>query len=511
MPETATRTIRVKPSRPQFDLITSQKQINLFLAGQGSGKSHAAGIISGTFINQFPGVRGFIGANTYLQLSDSTLFRIRSVWKEFFGWSEFGRANPRGNYVIDVQPPAHFSREGHEFDSYYGKICFKSGTVIYKGSLDNYKAHDGKEFGWALLDETKDTKEEAVKEVILGRLRQPGMFTQKGEPWNPLFILTSPAKVPWINEWFGLDDFTTEIVSKIYSEETYFRKEIDNKLVVISSAYHNQRNLPANFLSNQMKNLTPGLRDLLIYANPFASTGGEFYKCFSRLNNVIDNKKIHGKPELYDEKLPLHISFDFNTSPYMTCTIWQIKGKKVKAIDEICLESPRNRTRDVCEEFALRYHDHTAGLFVYGDPAGKHEDTRTEKGENDFTKIMGALRKFRPSLRVAKMAPPVKGRGDFMNVIFEQGYDNIEVLIGSNCGHLIADLTYGKEASDGTKLKEKAINPQTKVSSEKYHHCSDSMDYFMTMAFAREFAQFQTNGASGKMQTGKAGPTKNDY
>ncbi len=209
------------PSKPQFDIITSQEQVNLFLSGQGGGKTFCAGAISGKLISDFPEVHGFIGANTYTQLTDSTLSRIRTVWAHEFGWTEWSRTNVHGSYVVDINPPAHFNTEGHQYDSYYGKITFVWGTVIYKGSLDNYKAHDGKEFAWSILDETKDTKVEAVMEVILGRLREQGMQNDRGEPWNPLFIFTSPAKVKWLNDWFDLNKYSEEITRLIYSSETY--------------------------------------------------------------------------------------------------------------------------------------------------------------------------------------------------------------------------------------------------------------------------------------------------
>ena len=106
--------------------------------------------------------------------------------------------------------------------------------------MDNAKAHEGKEFGWAVLDESKDTKEEDIKEIIIARIRQRGMFIVNGklcnegtpdEQYNPLFITTSPAKSDWINEWFSLEKFIDEISSKIYSDKTYFSKVFDNKFV----------------------------------------------------------------------------------------------------------------------------------------------------------------------------------------------------------------------------------------------------------------------------------------
>lgn len=506
--------------------------------------THCAGLLSGRLINQFPKVHGFIGANTYSQLSDSTLYRIRRVWKEIFNWTEWSRENPRGSYVVDTQPPSHFNTEDHDYDTYRGKICFKWGTVIYKGGLENYKAHDGKEFCWAILDETKDTKEEAVKEVIIGRLREHGMYVDKrgqlvdsstnemGEenrPFNPLYIFTSPAKVQWINEWFNLDDHIKEITEKIYSETTYFKKDIDNKRVTISSAFHNKKFLPSNFLENQMKNLNPGQQDMLIYGNPFSNTGGEFYKCFVRTKNVIDVRKVEWYEEdskgnktyrsfKYDGKrpycpdIPLHISFDFNVNPHMTCTIYQVAGKKVYQIDEICLANPLNTTEATCKEFTRRYQGHAAGLFIYGDPAGKHEDTRTEKGTNDYWIIRSALAQFKPGQRVSDAAPPVVTRGNFINTIFEKGYEGIELYIHEACMKTISDLVYLKEASDGTKLKEKVENPDTHVRYEKYGHCSDSLDYFICMCFGGEFIRYQKGGTpSGKPSTGRKAINKNSY
>lgn len=505
-------------------MLTSRQQINLFLAGQGSGKTHCGGLLSGHLISTFPAAHGFIGANTYTQLSDSTLYRIRNVWKDVFGWTEYTKGNKKGNFVVDVKPPAHFNTAEHEYDSYHGKICFQNGTVIYKGSLDNYKAHDGKEFAWAILDETKDTKEEAVKEVIIGRLRELGMWvnaagelTQEsgGTPFNPLYIFTSPAKVPWINEWFRLDEYHDEIVREIYSAETYFCRKIDNKLAVISSSYHNQANLPDNYIANQKLNLHSGLQDMLIYGNPFSQSGGEFYKCFDRTRHVADLTKLPGfdasSGKAYNKSLALHVTFDFNVSPYMTCCVWQLVGKKAYQIDEICLENPRNTTPDVCKELTRRYQGHTAGMFIYGDPSGKQEDTRQEKGSNDFTLILRSLLLFKPSLRIANAAPPVVMRGNFINTIFEKGFAEIEILVHHKCTNSIADYNYLKEASDGTKLKEKAKNPDTGASYEKYGHTSDAGDYLLCMAFAQEFAQYQAGGITAKTSYGKNAPPKHHY
>ena len=243
-------------SSPQEYIITSTQDVNLFLAGVGSGKTHLGGFISGYLLQKFPKVFGFVGANTYQQLTTATLQRTREVWGKLFGWVV------DVDYVVGKQPPKGFVTEGHNFDNYSSIISFKWGAVAYKGSLDNAKAHDGKEFGWAILDETKDSREEDVKDTIMTRLRMAGIYIdgdgqlttepQSGElehkAFNPLYILTSPAKVQWINEWFNLDNYQNEIQRLIYSKTDFFSKDYDDKCVVISSTYHNEENLPKGYI-----------------------------------------------------------------------------------------------------------------------------------------------------------------------------------------------------------------------------------------------------------------------
>jgi hypothetical protein len=239
--------------------------------------------------------------------------------------------------------------------------------------------------------------------------------------------------------------------------------------------------------------------------------GGEAYKLFTKERNVLENKIIAGLPQLYDPKLPLHLSFDFNVNPYMTCTIHQIDGKKVIQIDEITLPHPRNRTEDVCQHISLKYHNHITGIFVYGDPSGKREDTRTEKGTNDYIIILRELQRFRPSLRVENLAPPVAMRINWVNAVFAVSFNGNEFYIGSNCTKTIEDYQFGKQDSDGTKWKESATDPITKIQFEKYHHITDANDYFYCAAFPADFSIYQKGGVGGKTTYGKNAPPKHAY
>lgn len=244
------------------------------------------------------------------------------------------------------EPPSHWTKCRRNFDRFNNIISFCNGGLIFTGSLDNAVMHSGKEMGWAILDETKDSREDDVKEIILTRLRQKGMYIVDGvlsstgfvsQQYNPLFITTSPAKTDWINEWFKLDNYIDEITSHIYSRENFFQKVIDDKFITISSTYHNVHNVGENYINNILQNNTEERGKALVYANPFMLTGGEFYSSFDRLKHV-------GRVS-YNPDLAIHISFDQNSVPYNSAGIAQIVRDgdlwQWRFIDEIALVNPQ--------------------------------------------------------------------------------------------------------------------------------------------------------------------------
>lgn len=212
-------------------------------------------------------------------------------------------------------------------------------------------------------------------------------------------------------------------------------------------------------------------------------TGGEFWKDFDT-NKHVDNL-------LWNKDLPLHIVWDENVNPHITCTIWQIIGTNVMQIDEICLPDPHNRVYDACNEFKKRYPNHEVkGLFIYGDRTSVKEDTKMEKGENFFTKIQQYLSSYPHKLRLQRRNPSVVQSGAFINEIYRIGYKGISIMIGSNCKKSIFDYQYALEDSDGTIKKSKKKNPVTGVLYEEFGHCSDTKRYFLTVAFETEYNEY---------------------
>lgn len=516
-------------SDPQTDVLETTADRVLFHSGVGSGKSQCIGVISADFVINNPELIGFIGANTYQQLSKSTLARVFEVWEKDFGLIR------DVHYVVDHIPPENFIKIGSDLKTYENVISFQNGAKIFVASLENYQAIDGVELGWACLDETKDTREEAVKAVIVARLRQKGILVETNgtihktlkynnetgkvddilqmklrdgiwiyDPtnecyiipaennkklmgYNPLFIFTSPAKTKWLSDWFGLDDDAEEIAKSIFSKTEYYRKRKGRQLVVISSTYHNQENLPPGYIQGLIDDYAgqEGLIDMQIYGSPFGKSGGEFITTYSRLKHVKEFAPW--------TDLPVHLSFDFNLVPYITCTLWQIKFDTTinrytcRCLDEMCLENPKNDSESLCEEIITYYEPLLKnGVFYYGDYNGNTDTTVGKNLKSNYQAIENKLQKYLSN--ASKRVIPnqsLEKRRRFMNKLFK-GVLPIDVEINIKCKELRADLEFCKEGPDGGKLKSEVMGKNGKKYQDR-GHCLDSAEYLFTSAFDRLF------------------------
>lgn len=326
--------------------------------------------------------------------------------------------------------------------------------------------------------------------------------TTKADYLQEIFTINPEVEGQYQDHWFWKRFFKDKL-EKSFSDVTVIEIDNDTKAELTYTTHHStykdNKWIPNEFIAF-LKNLK--------VSNPYYYTiyclgewgnraaGGLFYKLFNRAKNVDGG--IGYKPEL-----ALHITFDFNVNPYMSCSIWQVVGKVAYCIDEIAAISPKNTTKGVCEEFIRRYNSHGAGLFIYGDPSGRNEDTRSEKGFNDYVVIQTELSQFKPVIRVALKHPPVVMRGNFINTVFNEGFDGANIVISDKCTHVMTDLLFLKEAADGTKLKEKVKDKESGVTHEKYGHFSDGMDYLICEVFKSEFYQYQHGKGIPQMKTGR--------
>ncbi len=208
-----------------------------------------------------------------------------------------------------------------------------------------------------------------------------------------------------------------------------------------------------------------------------------FYRFFTRKDHIM--------PCGYRPELPLHISYDFNVNPYISIVVTQIVAKIVYVIDEIAAKDPHNTTEEASKLFKDKYIKHNAGLFIYGDPSGRKEDTSREKGHNDYRQAKKALVMFRPQKRVARKAPSVTMRGQFINAILKRQEAGIRIMVDPSCKHVITDFFEVRSKPDGGKHKRQIIKDGLRF--EQFGHHSDAFDYLMCYFFRAEYDHFRNH------------------
>lgn len=515
--------VKIKLSRPQVSVKTSRASLILDMAGQGSGKTLNISIDVIEKVRAIPRAVGFIGANTHKQLSQSTLKNCFKYWKDIANWTQWSKNNPDGVFVVNKKPPDHF-RQYEILDNYHGTICFQNGHLIFTGSLKNYLAHDGKEFGYAHLDETKDTKREALTTVILGRLRQYGIWcliNEKGRPYfyddrispeeaeekglvsfNPCYVHTSPSlgDIEWILDLFEMKPFEKEIQEVISNPYKFYHREYNGKSVTIYQTYWNERNLKPNFINDQKRRMTEEEQSLFIDGNPFAKTGAEYFNEFQKRNTVVEKVPIN-----FDRTFAT--SFDFNASPYTTLIAGQTDfivkfynkqtGEKKDYLEEgdegfAPLEVMRifvqkefldrdGETKGACSSFLewLDVNNASTDIDIYGDASGHNRFTGMGSLTNFklIEEIFGE--KYATEKKAKKFNISVKLRRNFLNRLFANKIPEIELYISAECEETIRDLTFLKKSPDGSKYKEKEIDPHTGKSFEKIGHTSDALECWL--------------------------------
>ncbi len=476
----------IKVTKAQFPVLKSVKKLNLLLSGTGGGKTHLLGAISMKFAINYPWFRQIIAANTYKQLSDSTLFQVFRIWKDVFGMEK------GVHYVVDTIPPPHF-KVYEILKSYKNTISFSNGCLIFTRSLDNYAAIDGMEVGVALLDETKDTKEEAVNETILTRLRQSGLWINDekisekdngSNSYNPLFIFTSPAKVMWINKFFKLDTMYQEISNKIFSKTELFHYEDSLRCVVIASTYHNEKNLPRSYIPELIDSFlgNKDLIDRLIYASPISKMGGEYIVNFNRLEHV---KSVKLNPDL-----PIHVAIDINAIPYLSATAIQIEFTEenvlINVVGEMAMREPRNSMSFLADEIEERFTGKCHGFYFYGDPGGLNRQNITNQFKNEYNVIeqMLAHRMNGDSMRIPRNYPPTVASRSIVDAAFS-GALGFVISVDDSCKEFISDLEFCKQDPNGKLLKPKSKDPNSGVMCEMRGHHIDGFRYFFYEVFSQ--------------------------
>ncbi len=409
----------------QYEFMTSTHRHTAFVGGLGSGKTYVGGIrhILRALEPQNYGAKGYIGANTYKQLTQATLATLFEIMTEQGINFRYKRTDGE-LWIEDRTAPI---------------LCY---------SLENYDALRGIELGFAWLDETARTKLEAWK-VVVGRMRHKTAD-------KTVDITTTPDGFNWLYE-----AFVTEVEEK--PRVAAMRK------LVHASTYENHH-LPLEYFES----LEVTFDDLLLqqevdglFINVF---GGRCYRTFDRYKHMVREIKPNAR-------LPLDFCFDFNVDPMSTVLCQHVprgtaEPDEINILGEIVL--PFSDTPTVCTEFLRRYPSWPGGVRVYGDATGKHAGATA--GKTDYAVIRELLGKdHRLSFHVPNANPPVIDRVNSVNALFRpRRAGQLDRVVGhiskGSAPKLVRDLEQ-VAFKEGTRDIEKK--------DPKLTHSSDAFGYYV--------------------------------
>ena len=371
------------------------------------------------------------------------------------------------------------------------------GAEVFLAGLDNEDKAKGTEgINYVLYDELNQFSFNEYNQTILS-LRGQGRKIFFGT-WNPVsknhWLKTDLIdKYEWLPTKYNLPNPESSVrISSCGAILLIHTNYLDNYWTVGSpcgtygfndekliARYERMRNNPS--LSNQYRVNVLGL-----WGN--SDRGGEFYKTFNYATNVIKRELAE-----YDSDMPLHISFDENTMPYVTLSVYQAKEKEILKIDEVCMKHPFNTLRHTLDEFVKRYKGHNLRLYIYGDRTSKKADSKLQKGQNFYTIIADRLKKegFKITMRIPSKNPSIHLRKEFINDLLFGDVESASFKISDKCQNTIDDYENLKEAPDGTKHKSMTTHPITKIRYQEYGHCSDTDDYFICEYLKEDYSKYK--------------------
>jgi hypothetical protein len=377
----------------------------------GSGKSQALcqEAIRLTYLN--PGRMGLLGAPTYPMLRDATQATLFEILN--------------GNGI----PYEHNKAENT-------LVMKETGSRVVFRAVEDFERLRGTNLAWFGLDELTYTQEESWLRLE-GRLRDPKAKKLCG------FAVWTPKGFDWVYRKFIADPVSGyKVVRAAPSENRFLLGRIPE--------YYNQL----------QKSYDPKFFRQEVLGEYLNLTGGAVYTSYSAEDNLREIE--------VDSRLPLLWAMDFNVDP-MSSMIVQIKGGQVRVLDEIVLRSAT--TRDACEEFLKRYPQHEAGVRVYGDASGFHQQTT---GSSDYAMIREYFMvhsNMQVENRVPHSNPSVRERVNVTNGRLRSAAGEIGLVVDPKCKELIKDFEQVAYKEDSNQIDKDRDRLRT--------HLSDALGYLL--------------------------------
>lgn len=355
---------------------------------------------------------------------------------------------------------------------------------------DNPSDSDFNRFGsmeitGAAIDEVSEISEKAV-EVLFSRIRYRTHETFK----VPKMVMSTNPCLGWVRSRFVQDDDGNPVQCR--EGELFIPFTVDD---------NPDLGFRQTYMASLDKISDPSVKARLRYGNwDFVESNKmAAYWNFDGNKHLVTNLR----EKVYNPMKPIISGWDFNVAPYMSEMDFQIdyEKKEIYLLQENLgkPEDKENNTPKLAQKVKNIHlnNQHLGGIIVTGDPAGLARSTQTEEGVNNYTIIVDNMNNavLRPRIKLLQKQPPQARRLEFVNAILN-GYDGWKFKADIRCRKFTEDMIYQQKNSDGTKCKQKVLNPKTGGKEEKYGHLSDILDYVLVLFLNDSWRHFQNQSTT---------------
>jgi hypothetical protein len=382
-----------------------------FFGGVGTGKTFTGAQWAVLHILSMPHLTGFIGANTYDQLSQATL-RELFYWLDAYGIE----------YVIDRKPPPEWGAK-KTFKKYTNILSCKVGTRVahvFCRVLSKGNPLRGLEFSWYWLDETRDTPRN-THDVVLSRMRESNYA--RG------LITTTTNGEDWSYERFvkGNDGSGTYGSMHVPTEESV-RAGI----------------LTEEFYRTLLKSYSNLMADQELRALHVNTRGGRAYYAESAANR---KRRAPWGDAFPDVNRTLYVGCDFNFAPApLVWTIFQLSPEPDEDGEYDVhvfanLHGEQQSTEEMTRRLASLYGDFF--IHIFGDSSG-NVGTTSNAGETDYAQMADVLSELDVAFTIDTDAhnPVVKDRVENVNRLLCDGTGRVRLTYDPDRAPLLA-LDFG--------------------------------------------------------------------
>lgn len=324
---------------------------------------------------------------------------------------------------------------------------------------------------WFFADEINELQYNSYTKMY----ERAGRYQLKTKQPHPLIIGTCNPSHGWVKE-------------QIYDK--WKKDELPGHILYIPSKITDNPHLPKEYINN-LKNLPRYEYEVYVEGNwdIQLKTGGEFWKDFE-----LDK---HVKPISFNSELPIHVSIDNNVYPYISISAWQIDDKRdnnglcdIMQIQEIPAKDPENTATKAARLLVKWLHSiaYDDVIFLYGDKTTKNRNTIDDEKKSFLDKFVDEVKKeYAVRVKMPNSNPSPSKAGEFINAIYSDNFDNLNIIISESCKESINDYVMTKQDVNGNMLKKRTTDKKTGVSYEEHAHISDTKKDFICEAFKSSF------------------------